>query len=43
MSKPRREYAPKFTVGDRLQRVMEYNQRLASTGRRNLYLSLIHI
>ena len=37
MSKPRREYAPKFTVGDRLQRVMEYNQRLASTGRRNLY------
>ena len=37
MSKTRLDYSPKFLPGERLRRVMAYNQRLASTGRRNLY------
>ena len=35
--KVRNEYKAKFIPGDRLKKVMEYNQELAYTGKRNIY------
>ena len=37
MSSVRRDYQCEFQPGDRLQKVIAYNQDLANTGRRNLY------
>ena len=37
MAKPRNTYEPKFIPSSRLQEVIEYNKKLAISGKRNLY------
>lgn len=37
MSKLKNQFQSKFTPGERLKKVIEYNQQLAISGRRNLY------
>ena len=37
MSSVRTKYPSKFLPGERLQKVIAYNQELAISGRRNLY------